>query len=95
MRSRLGFSIGMELTPDVLLIDEVLGVGDWRFQKKASESLHHKIGNGRTVVLVSHDLNQIEKICDRVAWVENGITQAVGDTSEVIASYKNRLQGSA
>lgn len=95
MRSRLGFAIGMELTPDVLLIDEVLGVGDWRFQKKASESLHHKIGNGRTVVLVSHDLNQVEKICDRVAWVENGITQAVGDTSEVIASYKNRLQGSA
>jgi lipopolysaccharide transport system ATP-binding protein len=95
MRSRLGFSIGMELAPDVLLIDEVLGVGDWRFQKKAYKALQYKIGNGRTVVIVSHDLSQIEKICDRVVWVENGITQAVGDTADIIISYKNRLQDTA
>jgi lipopolysaccharide transport system ATP-binding protein len=92
MRSRLGFSIGMELAPDVLLIDEVLGVGDWRFQQKASKALHHKIGNGRTVVLVSHNLEQIESICNRVVWVEHGITQAVGDTTDIITSYKNCLQ---
>jgi ABC-type polysaccharide/polyol phosphate transport system ATPase subunit len=92
MRSRLGFSIGMELAPDVLLIDEVLGVGDWRFQQKASDALYHKIGNGRTVVLVSHDLNQVEELCTRVVWIEHGQTQAVGDTVDVIQSYKDRFQ---
>lgn len=91
MRARLGFSIGIEMEPDVLLIDEVLGVGDWDFQKKASETLHEKIGSSITVVLVSHALDQVEKICDRVVWIENGVTQAVGNPSGIISSYKNRL----
>lgn len=93
MRARLGFSIGLELMPDILLIDEVLGVGDWSFKKKASEALQAKIRSGRTVVLVSHDLEQVEKICDRVVWIENGITQSIGDPKEIIAVYKNRLPG--
>ncbi len=92
MRSRLGFSIGMELAPDVLLIDEVLGVGDWRFQQKASEALYHKIGNGRTVVLVSHDLNQVEELCDRVVWIEHGKTQGIGKTENLIRLYKERFK---
>ncbi len=91
MRARLGFSIGMELSPDVLLIDEVLGVGDYAFQKKASEALHAKIGSDKTVILVSHDLLQMKKICDRVVWIENGITQCIGNPAEIIAAYQNFL----
>lgn len=87
MRARLGFSIGMEMDPDVLLIDEVLGVGDFAFQKKASFSLHEKIGNGRTVVLVSHDLEQVETLCDRVIWVENGVTKAEGKATDILLPY--------
>jgi lipopolysaccharide transport system ATP-binding protein len=91
MRARLGFSIGMELSPDVLLIDEVLGVGDYAFQKKASEALHAKIGSGKTVILVSHDLFQMKQICDRVVWIENGRTQCIGDPAEIIDAYQNLL----
>ena len=91
MRARLGFSVGMELSPDVLLIDEVLGVGDYAFQKKASEALHAKIGTCKTVILVSHDLLQMKNICDRVVWIENGITQCIGDPDEIITAYQNRL----
>ncbi len=89
MRARLGFSIGMELSPDVLLIDEVLGVGDYSFQKKATEALHVKIGSSNTVILVSHDLIQMKRICDRVVWIENGITQCIGDPAEIITAYQN------
>lgn len=91
MRARLGFSIGLELMSDVLLIDEVLGVGDWNFKKKASGALQAKIRSGKTVILVSHDLEQVEKICDRVVWIENGITRCAGKPAEIIAVYKNCL----
>jgi lipopolysaccharide transport system ATP-binding protein len=89
MRARLGFSIAMELMPDVLLIDEVLSVGDWSFKKKASQALQSKIRSGKTVVLVSHDLKQVEKICDRVVWIENGITKIIGDPAQIISAYQD------
>jgi lipopolysaccharide transport system ATP-binding protein len=89
MRARLGFSIGLELMPDVLLIDEVLGVGDWSFKKKASEALRSKIRSGKTVILVSHDLDQVKNICDRVVWIENGMTRCIGNPVEIIDFYKN------
>jgi lipopolysaccharide transport system ATP-binding protein len=89
MRGRLGFAIALELMPDVLLIDEVLSVGDWSFKKKASQALQSKIRSGKTVILVSHDLNQVEKICDRVVWIENGITRCIGKPAEIIADYQN------
>ncbi len=89
MRSRLGFSIGLELAPDVLLIDEILGVGDYRFQQKATDALQHKMKNGKTVVLVSHNLQQVESLCDRVVWIENGETQAEGDSKTVLERYKS------
>ncbi|WP_456381016.1 ABC transporter ATP-binding protein [Thiolapillus sp.] len=88
MNARLGFSIAIHLQPDVLLIDEILGVGDVEFQKKSSQALQQKINSDQTVVLVSHNAAQIEALCDRVVWIENGKAMAVGVTGEVLEQYE-------
>jgi len=88
MNARLGFSIAINLQPDVLLIDEILGVGDAEFQKKSSEALQQKINSDQTVVLVSHNATQIEALCDRVVWIENGRLMAVGATGKVLEQYE-------
>jgi lipopolysaccharide transport system ATP-binding protein len=95
MRARLGFSIAITLSPDVLLIDEVLGVGDIHFRKKSNAALRSKIGSEQTVVLVSHSSEQIKALCDRVVWVENGVTYRVGDAGEIMAEYEARMEQGA
>lgn len=91
MNARLGFSSGIFLQPDVLLIDEILGVGDVEFQKKSSAMLQEKIVSNQTVVLVSHNASQIRALCDRVVWIENGQAIAIGGTREVLSQYENAL----
>ncbi len=93
MNARLGFSIAIHLQPDVLLIDEILGVGDVEFQKKSSGALQQKINSDQTVVLVSHNAMQIEALCDRVVWVENGKAMAVGVTEKVLEQYEKCILG--
>jgi len=87
MRARLGFSVALETDPDVLLIDEALGVGDHEFKEKSSEVMKDWIRSDKTVVLVSHDTNAIAKLCDRAVWIENGRVAADGDPGEILAHY--------
>lgn len=87
MKARLGFAVGMELSPDVLLVDEVLGVGDTEFRKKAVETMKSKMRSEQTVVFVSHDMHIVERLCDRVVWIEDGVTKMEGESAAVIASY--------
>ncbi len=93
MNARLGFSIAIYLQPDVLLIDEILGVGDVEFQKKSSQALQKKIYSDQTVVLVSHNATQVESLCDRVVWIEDGKAMAVGVTGEVLEQYEKCILG--
>jgi lipopolysaccharide transport system ATP-binding protein len=72
---------------DILLIDEVLSVGDNAFKAKAQKTLLDKIKGDQTVIFVSHSDQQIEKICDRCIWLNQGVIVAQGDTKEVIAQY--------
>lgn len=72
MRARLGFSIAMQADPDILLIDEVLGVGDAAFRKKSSEEIQRRIRSNRSVILVSHNTAMMARLCDRVVWIEQG-----------------------
>ena len=88
MSARLGFSVGIYLCPDVLLIDEVLGVGDFEFREKSTKTLKERIESDQTVVLVSHSPFQIEALCDRVLWVENGRVRLVGSAKEVLEQYQ-------
>jgi len=91
MRARLGFAVAYQAQPDVLLIDEVLGVGDAEFKNKSAEALRERIRTNQTVVIVSHILSTLRELCDRVVWIENGVTRAVGPTQEVLASYEQAI----
>jgi len=91
MKARLGFSVAIKMNADVLLIDEVLGVGDANFKKKAEATMLSKINSEQTVVLVSHSAAQIKKVCQRAVWIEKGKVQAVGDCIEVADAYQRFL----
>lgn len=87
MRARLGFSTAFYVDPDILLIDEVLGVGDAAFVKKSKKVMREKISSDTTVVLVSHSASAIRSVCDRAVWIDGGRVQLDGDTEEVLAAY--------
>jgi ABC-type polysaccharide/polyol phosphate transport system ATPase subunit len=98
MYMRLAFSVAINVNADILLIDEILAVGDVNFQKKCYDRLRDLKRQGTTIVIVSHDLSSIEKICDKAVWLNDGTVQAVGGTKKVIDSYMqfmNRKQEDA
>lgn len=90
MRARLGFSIAAFIEADLLLIDEVLSVGDARFRAKAEKAMRERMASEQTVVFVSHSMSQISHLCDRVIWLERGAIAAIGAPDEVIAAYHER-----
>jgi len=87
MRARLGFSVAYHLNPDVILLDEVLGVGDEAFRKKSSDAMKQRIKSDKTVVLVSHSVPLLKALCDRIVWIEAGRTQLQGPTDQVLEAY--------
>ena len=94
MVSRLGFSIAIHLKPEVLLIDEVLSVGDAKFQLKSFEALKQIISDENvTVAIVSHALNSLRQICDKIIWLEKGEVVAQGDITEVLSMYDDYNKG--
>jgi ABC-type polysaccharide/polyol phosphate transport system ATPase subunit len=93
MYVRLAFSVAAHLEPEILLVDEVLAVGDINFQKKCLGKMGEVAKGGRTVVLVSHQLNQIRRLCERVAWVDGGTIRMAGGTHEVVSAYESAMIG--
>lgn len=87
MYVRLGFSVAINVDPDVLLLDEVLAVGDESFQRKCEERFSAFRDSGRTVVLVSHGMSAMRTLCDTVAWLEHGAVQAVGNPADQVDCY--------
>ena len=91
MVMRLAFSVAIQIEPDVLLIDEVLAVGDAEFQEKSGQALRERMGEGHTVVLVSHQERQISALCDRVLWVEHGKSVLEGERDVVFEAYHQEI----
>jgi lipopolysaccharide transport system ATP-binding protein len=91
MRLRLGFAVAAHLEPDVLIVDEVLAVGDAAFQKKCLNAMHDLQGGGRTVLFVSHNMAAVENLCSRGIWLSQGGVQLDGPAHEVIEAYMNSL----
>jgi lipopolysaccharide transport system ATP-binding protein len=87
MLMRLGFSVALQVEPDVLLIDEVLAVGDADFQEKSGAALRERIHGGTTVVFVSHGDEQVRQVCDRVVWIEHGRSVMEGAVDDVLKAY--------
>ena len=93
MFMRLGFAIAINVDPDILLIDEVLAVGDARFAAKCYDALSEIKRRGRTIVFVSHDPIQVRRFCDRVLWLEGGRVRMLGDPRDVIQEYLRHMRG--
>jgi len=89
MIARLGFSIATITRPEILIVDEILSVGDFLFQRKSEKRIQEMMNGGTTVLIVSHSIDQIERLCDRVVWLDKGKIKATGNTSEICEMYKN------
>ena len=89
MRARLGFAVALQLEPDILLLDEVLGVGDREFRQKSREAIRERLRSDATVVLVSHDERTVAEFCDRVVWIEHGELVDEGPVEEVLRRYRD------
>ena len=94
MRLRLGFAVAAHLDPDILIVDEVLAVGDAAFQKKCLAAMEELRGGGRTVLFVSHNLAAVENLCTRCVWIENGQVRMDGDSRSVLSAYLGETAGS-
>jgi ABC-type polysaccharide/polyol phosphate transport system ATPase subunit len=90
MVGRLGFAIATSVQPDILIADEILGVGDFKFQAKCEERIHSMIQNGTTVLLVSHSIDTVKNMCSQALLMEKGRIAALGDVEEVCALYESR-----
>ena len=91
MRSRLGFSIATMVEPDILILDEVLSVGDVKFRKKSEKRIKQMFKKGTTVLFVSHNLNQIRSLCTRAIWLENGHVVEDGPVEEVTEHFEKKV----
>lgn len=87
MLARLAFSVAAEVQPEILIVDEILSVGDANFQEKSRKRMMELMSGGTTVLFVSHNLEQIREMCSKVVWLERGTVQMVGDTKEVCDAY--------
>lgn len=88
MVARLAFSVATIVDPEILIVDEILSVGDIAFQQKSENKMRSMIEGGTTVLFVSHSLAQIEKLCDRVVWLENGTVKKIGEPKQICEEYK-------
>ncbi|MCI8479239.1 MAG: ABC transporter ATP-binding protein [Oscillospiraceae bacterium] len=89
MLARLAFSIATVVRPEILIVDEILSVGDAQFQEKSKKRMLQLMGGGTTVLFVSHSIKQIREMCSRVVWLERGQVRMAGQPEEICAAYEN------
>jgi len=89
--ARLGFSVAIHSNPDIVLVDEVLAVGDAAFRRRALEALRQIINDGKTVLFISHDMWNVRRLCDRILWLEDGRVRAYGPAGEIAERYMNEV----
>ena len=88
MVSRLAFAIATIGIPDILIVDEVLSVGDFRFQEKCEARIQNMKDQGTTILFVSHSIEQVKKICNKVVWLDHGVLKMFGDAQEICSIYE-------
>lgn len=93
MNSRLAFSIATIGNPDILIVDEVLAVGDSKFQQKCIDRIQDMMSQGTTVLFVSHSIKQVELVCKKVVWLDHGTLKEYGDTKGICETYKSIYKG--
>jgi ABC-type polysaccharide/polyol phosphate transport system ATPase subunit len=93
MVARLGFSIATDVRPDILIVDEILGVGDEAFQQKSRERIQRFCDDGATVIVVTHNSSLMTSLCQRALWLDRGQNRMVGASAEVAAAYREANRG--
>ena len=94
MHVRLAFSIATAIEPEILLVDEMLSAGDMAFQDKARQRMRDMISKARLIVMVSHDLDALARLCERAIWMERGRVRLAGPVADIIAAYTESVRGS-
>lgn len=89
MVARVAFAVATIVKPDILIIDEILSVGDFKFQEKCNKRIEELMKGDTTVIIVSHHMEEIEKVCNNVLWLDHGHLKMVGETEKVCTAYKN------
>src|SRR5213075_2272500 len=89
--ARLGFAVAIYSRPDIVLVDEVLAVGDASFRRRALEALRRLNGEGKTVLFISHDMWNVRRLCSRILWMEDGAVRAYGDAGDIAERYMNEV----
>lgn len=92
MKSKLAFSLASRVNPDILVLDEVLSVGDIGFRKKSENRMREMMSGGTTTILVSHSMGQIREMCTRVVWLEKGEMRGIGDTKQMCDEYEKYMK---
>ena len=92
MKSKLAFSIASRVSPDILVLDEVLSVGDIGFKQKSEKRMRELMGDGTTTILVSHSMQQIREMCTQVVWLEKGEMRGIGDTKTMCDMYEKYMK---
>ena len=87
MSARLGFAIATIVRPDILIVDEILAVGDYSFKNKCMERMNEMLGGGTTLMFVSHSTEQVKELCDHAVWLDHGVAKMVGDVDTVCDAY--------
>ena len=87
MRARLGFAVATMVKPDILIVDEVLAVGDYKFRQKCEKRMNEMLENGTTLLFVSHSLDEVRRLCDHAIWIDKGVARMTGEVNAVCDAY--------
>lgn len=91
MRARLGFSIATMVKPEILIVDEILAVGDYKFRKKCEKRMNEMLSGGTTLLYVSHAIEEVRRLCDHAVWIDKGVAKMQGEVNEVCDAYMEAL----
>ena len=92
MKARLGFSIATMVKPDILIVDEILSVGDYKFRQKCEKRMKELLDGGTTLLYVSHNIEEVKRLCDHVIWIDHGRMRMVGDVEAVCDAYMEEME---
>ena len=92
MRARLGFAVATIVKADILIVDEILAVGDYAFQQKCLKRMDEMMSGGTTLLFVSHSIDQVRKLCNHAVWINKGVVERVGEVNEVCDAYMATMQ---
>ena len=92
MRARLGFSIATMVKPDILIVDEILAVGDYKFRKKCEQRMGEMLSGGTTLLYVSHSIDEVKRLCDHALWIDKGVARMQGEVMEVCDAYMTEMK---